>query len=247
MFLKTIMLIVGVLASQNLGAQGITRLAKEQKKAAPQPKVRDEEILQKILKNNRKIDALLQARMGDPVIWEKRARIHSGKTFRGIVLNSIFSTNLASPIVVEAAPGQGLEAKTRFLCTGVTQHKRVQTQCHRMVTSERELSIQAVVLNSDGSSGLIGEYDDAKDALIGGAILSDFSQGMLSAAQSRISGPLGAITDSSVKNQLLQGAIQSGHTTSEILLEEMRQKEPVVMIEQGSEVLIYFLEGTHAI
>lgn len=246
MFLNTIMLIAGVLASQNLGAQGITRLAAEQRKPAAKPRIKDEEILQTILKNNRKIDALLQARMGDPVIWEKRARIHSGKTFWGIVLNSIYSTNLASPIVVEALPGQGLAAKTRFLCTGVTQHKRVQTQCHLMVSAEREQSIQAIVLNSDGSSGLMGEYDDGKDALIAGAVLSDFSQGLLTAAQTRISGPLGAITDSSVKNQLLQGAIQSGHTTSEILLDEMRQKEPVVKIEQGSEVLIYFLEGIHA-
>ena len=66
---------------------------------------------------------------------------------------------------------------------------------------------------------------------------------MLSAAQTRISGPLGSINDASVQNQVLQGAINSGRTTSDILLEEMRTQEPVVTVEAGEEVLIYFMEA----
>jgi len=97
----------------------------------------------------------------------------------------------------------------------------------------------------DGSAGLEGEYDDAKESLIAGAVLSDFSQGMLSAAQTRIAGPLGSLNDASVQNQLLQGAINSGRTTSDLLLEEMKTQEPVVTVEAGSEVLIYFMEAVH--
>jgi hypothetical protein len=112
-----------------------------------------------------------------------------------------------------------------------------------MVTPDKEVAISAQILNMDGSSGLMGEYDDGKDDLIAGAVISDFAQGMLSAAQSRLAGPLGAVRDDSSKNQFLQGAIESGRTTSEILLEEMKTKEPVVTVEAGEEILIYFMEA----
>src|SRR5690606_31631494 len=202
-------------------------------------------ILEEILENNKKLKTLLQARSSVPVIWEGRAKILTGKTFLGTVLNSIVSTNLSSPILVLAHEGQGLAPRTKFSCQGVTQHKRVFTLCNKMITSEREIPIQAQILNFDGSSGLEGIYDDGKEDFIAGAIISDFSQGVLSVAQSRLSSPFGAIRDDSAKNQLLQGAIESGKTTSNILLEEMRTKEPVVTIEEGIEVLIYFMEAVH--
>lgn len=224
----------------------ITRLgiqkSQEQKKY---PVRRDghEKILETILENNRRLNSLLQRRSGTPVIWEQRSKILTGKVFRGTLLNSINSTNLGSPVLVSAHEGQGLFPKTKFSCQGVTQHKRVFTLCNKMVTSEKEVPISAQILNMDGSSGLMGEYDDGKDDLIAGAVISDFTQGMLSAAQSRLSGPLGAIRDDSTKNQILQGAIESGRTTSEILLDEMKMREPVVTVEAGEEVLIYFMEA----
>lgn len=213
------------------------------KQTYPSRRDKNEKILKTLLENNRRLDSLLQRRSGTPVIWEQQAKILTGKVFRGTLLNSINSTNLASPVLVLAIEGQGLPPKTKFSCQGVTQNKRVLTLCNKMVTSEREISIQAQILNMDGSSGLIGEYDDGKDQLIAGAVMSDFAQGMLSAAQSRIAGPLGAVRDDSVKNQLLQGAVESGRTTSEILLEDMKTAEPIVTVEAGEEVLIYFMEA----
>lgn len=203
------------------------------------------EILNKILENNKRLNSLLQSRSGVPVIWEHRAKILTGKVLRGTLLNSIVSTNLTSPVIVMAHPNQGLPYKTKFSCQGTTQNKRVLTLCNKMVTTEKEIPIQAQLLNTDGSSGLEGVYDDGKDQLIAGAVLSDFAQGMLSAAQTRIAGPLGAVRDDSVKNQLLQGAVESGRTTSEILLEEMKTAEPIVTIEAGEEVLIYFMEAVN--
>jgi hypothetical protein len=204
-----------------------------------------DKILKTLLENNRRLDSLLSRRSGTPVIWEQQAKILTGKVFRGTLLNSINSTNLASPVLVLAGEGQGLPPKTKFSCQGVTQNKRVLTLCSKMVTPNREISIQAQILNMDGSSGLVGEYDDGKDQLIAGAVISDFAQGMLSAAQTRFAGPLGAVRDDSVKNQLLQGAVESGRTTSEILLEEMKTAEPVVTVEAGEEVLIYFMEAVN--
>lgn len=205
------------------------------------------EILKKILEDNKRINSLLQSRSSVPVIWEQRARILTGKVFRGTLLNSIVSTNLASPVVVMAHPNQGLPYKTKFSCQGSTQNKRVITICNKMVTTEKEIPIQAQLLNTDGSSGLEGIYDDAKDQLIAGAVISDFAQGMLSGAQSRIGSPFGAVRDDSAKNQVLQGFIESGRTTSDILLDEMKTAEPVVTIEAGEEVLIYFMEAVNEV
>lgn len=217
----------------------------EAKQIDPTRRDHHDKILKTILENNRRLDSLLQRRSGTPVIWEKQAKILTGKVFRGTLLNSINSTNLASPVLVLALEGQGLPPKTKFSCQGVTQNKRVLTVCNKMVTPDKEIAIQAQILNMDGTSGLIGDYDDGKDQLIAGAVISDFAQGMLSAAQSRIAGPLGAVRDDSVRNQLLQGAVESGRTTSEILLDEMKTVEPVVTVGAGEEVLIYFMEAVN--
>lgn len=229
----------------------ITRLKKGPSQVAQtgQPRRRinqDDAILKKLLERSEKLNALLLSRSSIPVIWEQGARILTGKVFRGTLLNSIISTNLSSPVLVLAHPGQGLPPKTKFSCQGVTQNQRVFTLCNKMVTPEKEIPIQAQILNMDGTSGLLGEYDDGKEEMIAGAVISDFAQGVLSAAQSRIATPFGSMRDDSVKNQVLQGAIESGRTTSDILLEEMKTKEPVVSVNAGEDVLVYFMEAVNA-
>lgn len=238
----------GTLLSENAAAIGITRL-KPVEVAKPKSIQRrnDNAILERLLQNNKKLTDLLQQRSAEPVVWNRRAKILTGKTFRGITLNAINSSNLSSPILVQAFPNQGLPYPTRFSCQGVTQNKRVLTLCNLMISDDKEIPITAQILNPDGSSGLEGEYDDAKESLIAGAVASEFAAGVMSAAQARISGPLGGITDSSVRNQVLQGAVNSGRTTSEILLEEMKTKEPIVSVEAGIEVLVYFMEAVNEV
>ena len=68
---------------------------------------------------------------------------------------------------------------------------------------------------------------------------------MLSGAQSRIGTSFGAIRDDSVKHQVLQGLIESGRTTTDTLLDEMKTAQPVVTIEAGEEVLVYFMEAVN--
>ncbi|MBL7665287.1 MAG: TrbI/VirB10 family protein [Bacteriovoracaceae bacterium] len=202
-------------------------------------------VFQKLLESNRRITEILQNRSSEPVIWQQQDQILTGKAFRGTLLNSIVSTNLNSPVLVAALPNQGLEPGTKFSCQGVTQHKRVFTLCNKMVTPSKEIPIVAQILNPDGTSGLEGEYDDGKEDLIVAAVASDFAQGVLSAAQTRITSPLGQLQDGSVKNQVLQGFIESGRTTSDILLEEMKAKEPIVTIDAGIDVIIYFMEAVN--
>lgn len=249
--LAVLVIVVGLLTFENHSMAQITRLKKNEKKVnRPQIKIRrsnNNELLQKIFDNNKKVNALLEQRSSVPVIWENNSKILTGKVFRGALLNSINSTNINSPVLVGAYPNQGLPYRTMFACQATTQNKRVFTICNKMITTEKEIPIVAQILNLDGTSGLLGEYNDGKEDLIAGAVVSDFSQGVLSAAQSRIEGPLGGVTDSSGKNQVFQGLIESGKRTSDILLDEMKTMQPVVTVNAGDEVLVYFMEAVHEI
>jgi hypothetical protein len=247
--LAILVIVVGLLTFENHSMAQIKMLKKSERVMnMVQVKKRsnnNDEILRKIFENNQKVTALLEQRSSVPVIWENHSKILTGKVFRGALLNSINSTNIDSPVLVQAYPNQGLPYKTMFACQATTQNKRVYTLCNKMVTTEKEIPIVAQILNIDGTSGLLGEYNDGKEDLIIGAVASDFSQGVLSAAQSRIVTPLGGVTDSSIKNQVLQGFIESGKTTSDILLEEMKTMQPVVAVSAGEEVLIYFMEAVN--
>lgn len=250
--MKNIAILIIVCVSFNLKAETarISRMSRIETTTHQKTKQRGDnhgEILRKILENNKRLNSLLQSRSGVPVIWEQRAKILTGKVFRGTLLNSIVSSNLSSPVIVMAHPNQGLPYKTKFSCQGTTANKRVLTICNKMVTTDKEIPIVAQLLNTDGSSGLEGVYDDAKDKLIAGAVISDFAQGMLSGAQSRIGTAFGAVRDDSVKNQVLQGLIESGRTTSDILVDEMKTAEPIVSVEAGEEVLIYFMEAVNEV
>jgi len=222
----------------------ISRLKTKQKtaKVAYKRRKRDDS-LSTLIENNKKLNALLNAKTALPVIWEGQGQILTGKTYRGTLLNTIVSTNQATPVLVHAHLNQGLPYNSKFSCQAMTQNKRVFCLCNKLITTDKEIPIQAQLLNLDGSSGLEGIYEDGKEELIAGAVLSDFSQGILSAAQNRVATPFGSIQDTTLNNQILQGAINSANTTSEILLDEMKQTVPIVTIEAGVEVLIYFMEA----
>jgi hypothetical protein len=244
----TIILVMGIPALLFGNEARITRLKKNKvTKTATNngsnSRRRENDILKKMYEQNKKINALLKRKSEVPYIWEGRSKILTGRVFKGTLLNSINSTNLSSPVLVKAHPEQGLDVGSKFACFGTTAHKRVQVICNKLVSNSGERRINALVLNMDGSSGLVGKYDDGKEDLITGAIISDFTQGVLSASKSRFVTSIGELEDASVKNKVFQGLINSGQTTSDILLEDMKNKEPVVTVEAGTQVLIYFQEG----
>ena len=77
--------------------------------------------LLKIKENNEKIKTLLLQRSSEPLIWDGRQKILTGRTFRGRLLNSLVSTNMESPVLVEAYSDQGLPYGTKFSCSGTTK------------------------------------------------------------------------------------------------------------------------------
>jgi hypothetical protein len=200
-------------------------------------------LLNKMIKSNMEIKRLLSQRSSGPVIWDGNKKILTGKTYRGVLLNSILSTNLKSPVLVKSYSNQGLPDDVMFSCSALTKHSRVHIFCNKMILKDREVVVNTQVLNLDGSSGVMGEFNDGKDDLMAGAVISSIAEGVFSSAQSRVSGGLGSVTDNNLKNQMLGGLIGGSKETSDILLDEMKTKEPTIAINAGTEVLIYFMEA----
>ncbi len=203
-----------------------------------------------LLKKIREQNAELLKRIGIPderfVVWDGSQRIESGKVIKGLLLNSVVSTNLESPLMIQVYSGYGLPDGTKFMCKGVTKNKRVLTVCDRMITPTKEVGVKVQILNPDGTSGLRGEYNDGKDSYIAGAVITEFAKGVLSASKSNLQTPFGAINEVNDKNKILEGLANSAQTTTDVLLDEYKNQEPKVFIEAGKEVLIFFMEGLNA-
>lgn len=200
-------------------------------------------ILKKIHEENEKLNKLIENQTYAPVIWDCSTKIETTKTIKGLLLNSVVSTNLESPLLVQVFRDQGFPIGTKFSCKGITSNKRVLTYCDRMITPTKDVSVKVQILNMDGSSGLRGIYNDNKDSFIAGAVLSDLGRGIISASVSKIAPSVGTINEINEKNQIIEGLSNSVKTTSDILQDEMKSQEPKVFIEAGKPVLIYFMEG----
>jgi len=202
-------------------------------------------VLKKLSVQNEELLKMLKERSNEdkPLIWDGTKKIETTKVIRGILLNSVVSTNLESPLLVESLDNSSLPSGTRFRCTGVTKNKRILAVCDRMITPTKEVEVKVQVLNLDGSAGLRGEYNDGKDSYIAGAVISDFAKGVISASKNKLAVPLGVVDADSDKNKILEGLANSASTTSDVLLDEMKSQEPKVFIEAGKLVLIFFMEG----
>lgn len=201
--------------------------------------------LKKLSEQNEALLKLLNAKsnLESPFIWDGTKKIESTKVIRGILLNSVVSTNLESPLLVESLDSSVLPEGTKFRCTGVTKNKRVLTVCDRMITPTKETSVQVQILNIDGTAGLRGEYNDGKDSYIAGAIVSEFAKGVISASKDKTILPLGSMDSDSEKNKVLEGLANSMSTTTDLITDSMKSQEPKVFIEAGKPVLIFFMEG----
>lgn len=193
-------------------------------------------MLKKIHEQNEKLNALINQKSDRPFIWDGETKIQTTQIFKGLLLNSVVSTNLESPVLVQVFRGQAIPVGTKFACKGITSNKRVLTYCDRMITPTKEVAVKVQILNLDGSSGLRGEYNDGKDSYIAGAVVSEFAKGIISTTTK----PTGT---SSLSSELLEGLKSSANTTTDVLLDESKKQEPKVYIEAGKPVLIYFMEG----
>ena len=192
-------------------------------------------------RQNTELKALLSKRLDRPLIVDGTNIIPTGTVIKSRLLNSIVSTNLESPVLIEVIEDNDyIEIGSRFSCAGSTKHKRVQTVCSKLIEGNFEADVNVVALNLDGSAGLKGEYYEGKEAYVAGMLVANLATGILGASQDSITTSLGQITANSTKNKMLEGLMQTAQTGNELLKDELKTTEPVVVVEAGKEVILYF-------
>lgn len=196
-------------------------------------------------KSNEDLDLFIEKYKDKPAIWDfsNTYDFKTSTVLKGRLLNSIVSTNLESPLVVELHPDQGLPEGTILSCQGMTKYKRVVAGCNKIITpgaAGEEYLVETSLLNTDGTAGLTGEYYSGKELYVAGMIASSFARGSIELSQSRLATPSGEMKLNSAKNRYLEGILNSADEASDLMKKEMQTTEPKVFISAGKEVLIYF-------
>lgn len=168
--------------------------------------------------------------------------ILSGTVINGIILNSVVSSNLDSPLVVQVNSNiNQIPENSKLLCFGITRGKRIAALCNRLIAFDEEYEINATLLNTDGTNGLTGTtFFTGKEELVVGAIVGGGISAALDVSRDRLSTSTGELVTSSYKNKLLSGAMGGVDQAVEIMGEESKNKDTKVVIEAGKPVLIYF-------
>ncbi len=201
--------------------------------------------MSELKESSQKLDQFIEKYRDRPAVWDftNSYDYKTASVLRGRLLNSIVSTNLESPMVIEVHSDQGLPEGTILSCLGMTKYKRVIAGCNRLVTpgaAGEEYDVQTSVLNTDGTAGLTGEYFSGKELYVAGMIASSFARGSIELSQSRIATMGGEMKLNNAKNRYLEGILNSADEASDLMKKEMQTTEPKVFIKAGKEVLIYF-------
>lgn len=227
-------------------AGGINFLEKEKDIKRPGEKKEkgsiEMDLIKKLMDENKKIERLLKGKSERPIVWEKKNNIATGTVIRGIILNSIVSSNIDSPILVKVSDNEKF-AGNRLTCRGTTKGKRVHVECDKLILKNKELTIKAQLLNLDGSSGLTGYYDSERDSLFTGIMVG----GILSSLLSSVSQNSGILTSNKKLSPVIGSISQSANSLNEVLAEDLKSKGPKVYIDAGKKVLVYFKEALYGI
>lgn len=207
----------------------------------------ESDVLKKLEQQAEKTNQLLGRFQNKSAVWDftNEFDFKTGTVIRGILLNSVVSTNLESPLLVEVSSNEILPLKTLLSCKGVTKYKRVMAACDRLILPDKdeEYKVQVGLLNLDGSSGLkADEVYTGKEEYVAATIATAFSKGLIELKTERLASPLGELTANTAKNRVMNGLLNSLDETSDIMKNEMQSKEPKVFIKSGKPVLIYFYE-----
>jgi hypothetical protein len=164
----------------------------------------------------------------------------TGTTLKGIILNSIVSSNLESPIVVQVTYSNcDIPVDSKLICVGFTRGKRVSSACTRLISNLDEYEINASLLNLDGTAGLTGEVFTGKEEMVLGALVGGALSAALDVSRDRVSTATGELATNSARNKVLTGTMGGLDQGVQILSDEAKTKEAKVTIQAGTEVLIF--------
>ena len=170
--------------------------------------------------------------------------IPAGTTIKGVLLNSVVSTNLTSPLLVEVKPNKYITQKARLLCTGKRENRRVYVACDRLVTQHREYQgLTTSLLNLDGSNGLKGDYWSGEERYVAGVMTTSLASGVILASQDTTPTGFGQQVTNSGKNTVINGVASSVDAATRLITEKLKKSQGVVTLKAGEEVLVYFNGG----
>jgi hypothetical protein len=177
-------------------------------------------------------------------VWDFTTKydVKTGTAIRGILLNSVVSSNLESPILVETTEAfSGIPEGTKFSCTGATKNKRVLAVCNKLVTESDEYEVDTILLNNDGTAGLLGKAYSGKEQYAVGAITAAALKGALDVSLDRVNTSFGTESvTTTAKNKIKSGGIGALDEIVQMNADEYKTQEPKISIDSGMQVLIYF-------
>jgi hypothetical protein len=177
-------------------------------------------------------------------VWDftNRFDVKTGTAIRGVLLNSVVSTNLESPILIETTETlSGIPEGSKFSCIGSTKNKRVLTACNKLITDSDEYEVDTILLNNDGTAGLMGKLYSGKAQYAVGAITAAALKSVLDVSLDRVNNSYGTETiTTSAKNKIKGGGIGAMDEIAQMSAEEYKTQEPKISIEAGKTILIYF-------
>jgi len=208
-------------------------------KKAPRKKNKN---LQKIRKENKKLKNKIEqlSRKQNSFDFTKKLNIQSGTIFKGILLNSVVSSNLSSPMKVEITKNKVFPDGATLLCTSTRNNRRIYAVCDRLLDEGVEYTdLQISLLNLDGSIGLKGKYWSGDESYIAGLAISSIAKGV-----TRIeSDSVGLNNSQLTRRRVLDGVDTSFDEVLNLMRQKLEKDSGVVSIKSGRKVLAYFHGG----
>lgn len=191
-------------------------------------------------KNAEAVESYLNSRKLGISDYTKTFDVLTGTTLKGVVLNSIVSSNLESPILVQVTQSNcDIAVNSKIICTGTTRGKRVLSSCLMLISNSEEFPLNASLLNLDGSAGLTGDVYTGKEELVAGAIVGGALSAALDVSRDRVSTATGELATNSRRNKVITGAMGGLDEAVQVMGDEAKNKETKISIDAGKEVLIF--------
>jgi len=179
-----------------------------------------------------------------------------GTLIPAMLLNKLVSTTLHLPVMSVATedvyhPLNGALAIERgSKLIGQASYdptaRRIHIHYHTLVSpGQKKLSISGLALDKadQASSGLSGKYHSEELKKIAGMILGTFIGGVAKGFQDKHTGPFGIlVTDSSIKNALLQGASEAALSQADRVTQSLNKAQGYVEVSQGTPLLIFLTQ-----
>lgn len=191
--------------------------------------------IKELIKSNEQIKQLLALKLSKPHIMDLTNSFDfpTGTILKGKLLNSIISTNLISPLIVEITNGELEGAKVH--CQGTTINKRIQCICPTIIYNDKEYSASATLLNLDGTAGLLGTVYEGHDQLLAANGAQNIIQGLSTLGANTIASPL--------KSKFLEAGSNTISSSTDLLKNDSKENSSMVLIKAGAPVLLFFNQG----